>query len=82
MTEDGGRVGLFDFGREGRKTEVFCGGRREKQNKIERVERGKMQAWLEKRRKAGKGEKKRQVFFTVLRCIDLCLFMILHYSQD
>lgn len=58
MTEDGGRVGLFDFGREGRKTEVFCGERSEKQNKIERVERGEMQAWLEKRRKAGRGEKR------------------------
>ena len=39
-----------------------------------------MEAGLEKK-EAERGEK-RQVSFTVLRRTDLCLFMIMHYSQD
>lgn len=49
--------------------------------------RKRQEKWSEKHggrsgeeKKEGKG--KRQVFFTVLYCIDLCLFMILHYSKD
>lgn len=37
---------------------------------------------MERRRREGEGKGKGQVFFTVLYCIDLCLFMILHYSKD
>lgn len=72
MTEDGGIVGVFDFGREGRKKWCFCG----KGQKLKVIEGQKNGGGVEKRRNKGK------VSFTVLQYIHLCLFMILHYSRD
>lgn len=79
VTEDGGGgSGSVWFGQEG---EVFLWWERENQKEPEEVD------WEKKKKKAGAGEEERwgerQVSFTVLHwCIDLCLFMILHYSQD